>query len=228
MQVPQSANYPEHPRDELIDFIPHQARSVLDVGCATGGWGRTLRQHLGPDARLVGIEVVPSQAQLATTAGFDEVHCGYFPDDMPAAAGRFELITFNDVLEHTVDPWSVLAEAHNYLAPGGQVLASLPSIQFAPVVFQLLRGRWDYKDDGSLDRTHLRFFTKATMIELFETSGFEVSRVEGINPFGQSHEATASSAVLLAMRAARSLARNAQFCQFVLVGRSAKRTETLG
>jgi 2-polyprenyl-3-methyl-5-hydroxy-6-metoxy-1,4-benzoquinol methylase len=225
MQVPQSASYPEHPREELIDFIP-QATSVLDVGCAAGGWGGTLRQHLGPNARLVGIEAVSSQAQLAASAGFDEVHCGYFPDDMPVDAGRFELITFNDVLEHTVDPWSVLVEAHNFLAPGGQILASLPNIQFAPVLVQLLRGRWDYQDDGSLDRTHLRFFTRATMIELFETSGFEVDRVEGINPFGQSYEASASPAVLLAIRAARSLTRNAQFCQFVLVGRSAKRAKT--
>ncbi len=218
MRVPQNESYPEHPREELLGFIP-RVDSVLDVGCATGGWGGTLRKHLGADARIVGIEAVPAQAEKARTAGFDEVHTGYFPEDLPSGSGLFDLITFNDVLEHTVDPWTVLDEAHKFLAPNGRVLASLPNIQFAPAVLQLLRGRWDYKDDGVLDRTHLRFFTRATMIELFESSGLTVDRIAGINPFGQSHEKAVPPAVLLALRAARFVTSNAQFSQFVLVGR---------
>ena len=54
------------------------------------------------------------------------------------------------------------------------MLAAIPSIQFAPIVWRLSRGRWDYLDYGTLDRTHLRFFTRATMTEMFEQTGYRV------------------------------------------------------
>ena len=37
-----------------------------------------------------------------------------------------------------------------------------------------LLARWDYADDGLLDRTHLRFFTQPTMVALFAQAGWEV------------------------------------------------------
>ena len=61
------------------------------------------------------------------------------------------------------------------------MVAAIPSIQYAPVVRQLLRGRWDYADSGTLDRTHLRFFTRDTMVEMFERAGYVVERCEGVN-----------------------------------------------
>jgi hypothetical protein len=60
-------------------------------------------------------------------------------------------------------------------------VAAIPSIQYAPVTIALLRGRWDYTDDGTLDRTHVRFFTRRTMVEMFEGAGLEVAVCEGVN-----------------------------------------------
>jgi hypothetical protein len=48
----------------------------------------------------------------------------------------------------------------------------------------VVHGSWQYTDEGILDRTHLRFFTRSSMIALFESSGFEVVTLEGINPTG--------------------------------------------
>lgn len=212
----QQGIYADQPRDDLLPWVPRTARSALDVGCGKGGFGLTLRQALGDSARLVGVEAVPEQAAIASTGhGFDEVRTGYFPQVLEDSSERFDLVSFNDVLEHLYDPWTTLSQVHGRLTPEGRVFATIPSIQYAPVVWQLLKGRWDYSDYGTLDRTHVRFFTKATMIELFHKCGFEVETCVGVNnvvdldPRGWRGR----------RRYARHLLGDAQWLQFVIVGR---------
>src|SRR5918994_7777973 len=61
---PQQDVYPDTGRDDIAPFIPVDARSALEVGCGRGGFGRTLRSRLGPEARLVAVEAVASQAAV--------------------------------------------------------------------------------------------------------------------------------------------------------------------
>lgn len=217
---PQLDIYVHNERDDVIPFVPHDVRCVLDVGCSVGGFGASLRTLLGPEARIEGIEAVPQQAEIARTKGLNDVHTGYFPNDLPPGR-RYDLITFNDVLEHLVDPWAAMRACHEHLNPGGRVLAAIPSIQHIDTVLKLLKGRWDYSDGGgTLDRTHVRFFTRATMIELFEESGFTVETCEGIN----GHEPRWRTDPVAVRRMAKlGLAkglRDFNFLHFLLVGRS--------
>lgn len=168
-------------RPEILPFVPDGIASVLDVGCGTGGFGALIRERFGPGLRLEGIEPVGAARERAEHAGFDRVRDGYFPDVLDAT-DAFDCIVFNDVLEHLLDPWGALARTIGHLTPGGCVVASLPNILYLPVIARVIaRRRWDYTDEGTLDRTHLRFFTRATMLELFSGAGFEVTRIAGIN-----------------------------------------------
>lgn len=179
---PQQSLYVSNPRLDVLPHLPSGVASVLDIGCGRGGFGATLRERYGPKARLVGVEAVPEQAERARSGGaFDEVLDGYFPEVLGDRPERFDLVTFNDVLEHIVDPWAVLRRCHDVLTPSGRVLAAIPNIAYAPAVWGLVRGRWEYTDDGILDRTHVRFFTRASMVELFESTGFVVERCAGAN-----------------------------------------------
>lgn len=181
MTGPKQSLYDVGDRPEMVPFVPDSASSVLDIGCGSGGFGALLRQRFGPALRLVGVEPMEEAGSQARSAGFDEVTTGFFPDT-PASTERFDCIVFNDVLEHMVDPWSALEAAKQQLSEDGVIVASLPSILYLPVIARvLLRRRWDYTDSGTLDRTHLRFFTKSTMTEMFEQSGLRVDRVQGIN-----------------------------------------------
>lgn len=174
--------YAEWGRDDVLPYVPRGPHRVLEVGCGRGGFGRSLRDQLGPDAVLVAVEPVASQAAVARAAGaFDRVHTGYFPDDLPPDEEPFDLICFNDVLEHIVDPWAVLRRCADHLNPEGRVLAAIPNVQHGPTVARLLRGHWDYEDTGILDRTHLRFFTRATMLHLFRSTGYAVETCAGAN-----------------------------------------------
>ena len=208
--------YVDDPRAEVGPHVPRAARSVLDVGCGRGGFGLTLRDVLGSQARLVAVEPVASQATLARVGhGYDEVYTGYFPDALADSGERFDLVTFNDVLEHVIDPAVLLAAAIERLHPSGWVLATIPNVRFLPVVLDLVRrDRWDYADWGVLDRTHLRFFTRSTMVELLESAGLVDVRAAGVNSvFGLSR-----------FRRYRPLAGrigSAEFMQYVVVGRRA-------
>lgn len=172
----QQAVYAQVERDELLNLLPHPVSKVLDVGCGKGGFGISARRRLGEKATIVGIEPVHSSADEARSTGvYSEILEGYFPDVLDSSDVKYDLIVFNDVLEHVVDPWHVLETCSGRLAEGGILGAVIPSVQYAPVIWGLLKGRWDYKDTGVLDRTHLRFFTKATVRELFESNGYSVN-----------------------------------------------------
>lgn len=190
-ELPQQGHYSDNPRPDVEPFIPRDARSALDVGCGAGGFGTTLRRTLGPSARIVGVDPVPTNVERSRVGhGFDAVHEGYFPSALPPDSEKFDLIVFNDVLEHVADPWSMLDEVRQHLTPGGKVLAAIPSVQYLPVIVRLLKGRWDYTDEGPLDRTHVRFFTFATAREMFLHKNFDVEVCAGANslfpgrPFG--------------------------------------------
>lgn len=151
---------------------------VLDVGCWNGTLGRVLACEC--NAIVDGIERDPTQAQQASAAGYRRVDVADLDQGVPAAEGRsYDFLLFGDVLEHLVHPGRVLADLVPRLKPGGRALVSLPNIAFAANRLTHLLGRWDYKDYGILDRTHLRFYTKDTMVALVEDAGLRVLRVDG-------------------------------------------------
>jgi 2-polyprenyl-3-methyl-5-hydroxy-6-metoxy-1,4-benzoquinol methylase len=155
--------------------IPLQARHVLDVGCASGALGRALKaSRPGIDVR--GVEPVREQAERARQF-LDDVHVGGADDPLPAHWPAPDCVIFADVLEHMVDPWLTLRRFRSVLANGGMVIASIPNVANQSVLRGLLRHRFDYATHGILDRTHLRFFTRDTALEMFEQAAFSIHRV---------------------------------------------------
>ena len=72
----------------------------------------------------------------------------------------------------------------DFLKPGGVIIISVPNVRNLKVLIPLLLdGRWDYVSSGILDKTHLRFFTKITSIELLLHAGFEVDLITSHSVF---------------------------------------------
>jgi SAM-dependent methyltransferase len=126
----------------------------------------------------VGVELVPKVADMARTV-FDDIHVGSVEtDEFTFQDDTFDLILALDVLEHLVDPWSVVERLRPKLKSSGVFVASIPNVAYWQASLPLLvKGSWDYQDNGLLDRTHLRFFSRKTAIELFERMGYEVVQV---------------------------------------------------
>lgn len=169
-------------RGEMLEFVPEEARRILDVGCAGGGFAAKLKSRR--EREVWGIEPNPGAAAKARRV-LDKVVTGFFEEGADLPGNYFDCIIFNDVLEHLFAPEKALAFARTLLRDeGGFVTASIPNIRHFPTLYHLIvRGDWDYRDSGTLDKTHVKFFTRASILKLFAGAGLEVRGIRGINPY---------------------------------------------
>lgn len=173
-------DYPHIARREMLAFLPQDCLRVLDVGCNTGAFGEAVKQTR-PGVEVWGVEPDIGAADRAR-CHLDRVLQGFFDDGLPLPQGHFHAIVFNDVLEHMPDPWAALNHAQPLLAPGGVVLVSLPNLLHLDTIWPLVHDRdFRYESSGVRDRTHLRFFTRASALRMLEECGYDVLRVQGIN-----------------------------------------------
>jgi len=169
----------QHERSpDLIDVLPTTARRVIDIGCGAGVIAKEYQVRASPDYYL-GIEIVPEDAEIARQFCSKCIlgNIETFSDQEWEALENFDLWVFGDVLEHLYDPWKVLKKVRKSIAPGGQVLSCIPNSQNWWLQMRLANGDWRYDDKGLLDRTHIRFFTRKTIIEMFQEAGFEIAEI---------------------------------------------------
>lgn len=167
------ANYYQYARPEVQEMINPDAKKILDVGCATGLMAAEIKHKLSVE--VWGIELVSDVAAEAAKI-LDRVIAGKIEDAYSQLPdGYFDTIIFADVLEHLQDPLPVLTAMKAKLSPQGEIIASIPNVRHWSVLKGLIEGRWDYEDAGILDRTHLRFFTRKSVMELFPGAGFKVA-----------------------------------------------------
>jgi 2-polyprenyl-3-methyl-5-hydroxy-6-metoxy-1,4-benzoquinol methylase len=174
----ESSQYPDVARREMLQFIPAGSACVLDVGCHTGAFGRMLKGS--GIATVWGIEADPATAAEAGRH-LDKVIAGYFADEQ-VPDGYFDVVVFNDVLEHIPDPAAALRIAAKKLKAGGAVVASIPNLRHIDTLVHIVREKdFRYEAVGVRDRTHLRFFTKKSIPRLFEQGDLIIEILEGIN-----------------------------------------------
>jgi methionine biosynthesis protein MetW len=169
------SQFVENDRPDLANLVPVSASSVLDVGCGPGQLGAELKRR--GVARVVGIELNPDAARVAAERLDQVLTLDVEFDELPFADGEFDCIVYGDVIEHLVDPWAMLRAHRRLAADGATVIVSTPNIGYWRVVVDLLRGRWEYRSYGTMDATHLRFFTRRSLVRLCEQAGLHVVRV---------------------------------------------------
>jgi SAM-dependent methyltransferase len=168
-------DYYSNVRSDIGPLLPAHAARVLEIGCGTGATLAWLKAAGRCDA-TTGFELSEEAATSARRAA-DRVLVGDAERlvDSELGAGSFDLILCLDVLEHLVDPWRFVEKLERLLSAGGTLIASVPNVRhvraWAPLV---LRGRWNYKPSGILDRGHLRFFTRAGALALMSSGSLRV------------------------------------------------------
>lgn len=171
-------------RSEIEPLVPRNPTIVMDVGCGQGVTSHWLRQ-IRPNITTIGLEIDPAAAEVAA-AVVDKVLVVDLDRGVEALneyRGRVDLLLLLDVLEHLRDPWTRLRDLKALLAPTGVVIASVPNVRNLKVLWPLIaNGDWRYKDSGILDRTHLRFFTRRTALELFTGAGFTIQDLAFTGP----------------------------------------------
>jgi SAM-dependent methyltransferase len=164
-----------HAHRLALAAVPDGAR-VLDVGCSTGYLAAELTAR---GCHVVGVEGDPQAAAQARErcelVVVGDVEDPAVRDELPR---DMDVLLLADVLEHLRDPWGALTALRGLLAPGGRAVVSVPNVGHWTARRALARGRFPYADHGLFDRTHLRFFTRASARELARGAGFDVEREE--------------------------------------------------
>jgi SAM-dependent methyltransferase len=173
----QPSDYPDVLNPDLLDRIPLDAEVVLDVGCHKGMLGAVYRLR-NPNARVLGVDYDLAAVEVAATRLTEAACLDIENDPLPfEVPGGYDCIIYGDVLEHLSDPWRLMREHAALLSPRGVMLICVPNAAHWSVILKLLKGTFDYEDRGVLDRTHLRWFTLATMEAALMETGLQLCDV---------------------------------------------------
>jgi len=166
---------PHSPYAKIIKHIrPHS--KVLDVGCATGYLAKQLASK---HCYVVGIEIDPAMAKIGKRHCNKVLICDIEKAKLSSSyLNSFDAIVFSDILEHLKRPDLVLINIKKYLCAKGFIIASIPNIARFEIRFKLLLGQFRYEKSGILNKGHLRFFTLQTIKEMFNTTGYDILKIE--------------------------------------------------
>jgi hypothetical protein len=160
---------------DVLNFIPRDCKRVVEVGSSSGAMAKEYKK-LNPGCRYTGIEIDPEYAALSRRFCDDVLHASIENLDEDSFDSLFpsDCWIFADVLEHLVDPWALLKRLRSRMSGGMSVIACLPNAQHWTIQAKINCGHFVYEDSGLLDRTHLRWFTRLTALDLFNSTGFQV------------------------------------------------------
>ncbi len=168
-------------RDDMLEYIPGHVKKTVEFGCGRGGFSSLVKERLAAETWAVEID----KASAAVAAGkLDKIICADVHEGLKQLPDNyFDACIFFDILEHLANPYSLLSGVKTKLAAGGVVVASIPNIRYYRAFAEYVFGAdWRYRQQGIMDKTHLRFFTKRSILRMFDELGFEILTIEGIHP----------------------------------------------
>lgn len=177
-----SVNYYSYTRKEILPMLPENISKVLEIGCGAGNTLAFVKQ-LKDCEWAGGVEICSSAAKealgkvdMVLTGNIESINLEIEPNSL-------DLILCLDVLEHLIDPLAVLKKLYEITKPGGTVIIILPNVRYYKASFNLLfLDKWDYTEEGVLDKSHLRFFVKDTAVKLLKSSGYELEKISCLGP----------------------------------------------
>ncbi len=153
-----------------------RGETVLDVGCGPGYLAEYLTTE--KDCTVVGVEQDPRLAELARRVCSKVYEVNLESEGLRKIQGKFTAVFFGDVIEHVRNAPELLIQASELLEAGGRVIVSTPNFVHVKNRARVLFGRFEYRDAGLLDRTHVHFYTKRTLYGLLEETGYRVVKTD--------------------------------------------------
>ncbi len=165
-------NMLDPPREDLQALVPPAANSVLDIGCATGQFGKSLK-HSRPGLHVSGIEMNSHVAHEAEAV----LDCVIAKPVQAVTFDRtYDCVVCGELLEHLRSPLALLKQLRTAIAPGGSLIASSPCVTHWSVIRDMLEGEFEYVPFGILCFEHIHFFTPASMRAVFAEAGFIIEQ----------------------------------------------------
>ena len=149
-------------------FIASEAPQLVDIGCGTGANLPMLREAVGPQGAVFGLDFSPLALQWSRSEGEIEggqIHLSQGDAlSLPLRDNCADIVTMLDVLEHLSDDSKALGEVQRILKPGGALILSVPAYQHL----------WSAHDEAL---HHFRRYEKAGLNRVLRRAGFNVWRL---------------------------------------------------
>ncbi|WP_171940788.1 class I SAM-dependent methyltransferase [Herbaspirillum rubrisubalbicans] len=160
---------------DLLSLMPETSSKIIEVGCSSGALAKAFKQK-NSNCQYIGIEIDSDYIELAKRYCDKCLNLDIenVDDDFYLNNSDCDCWVFGDTLEHLRDPWKVLKKIRDNIQLNGKVVACIPNAQHWSLQVKLSIGDFRYEDQGLLDKTHLRWFTRQTIIEMFEQVGFKI------------------------------------------------------
>ncbi len=152
-----------------LEDLPNSTR-ILDIGIGTGIAPRLNGQK---DFSFWGVEPNPEWAEAAKGI-YKDIFIGTLEEIPDTFLSDFNAVLLMDILEHTSNPQESLQRLVNSQNKGTLFFISVPNIANIWIRINLLFGKFNYTENGILDRTHLKFFTRKTLLAMLDAAGLTV------------------------------------------------------
>jgi 2-polyprenyl-3-methyl-5-hydroxy-6-metoxy-1,4-benzoquinol methylase len=178
-----SSQYYQNTREEMLDFLPSRIGKCIEFGCSQGLFSRQIKEKYQAECWGVDLDeasvAVAGNSLYKVIAGDAFSVISFLPEDY------FDCLVCNDFLEHLPDPGLFLQRVRIAMKKDAYLVASLPNVRSWSNVLEFLVFKdWRYKDSGILDKTHLRFFTRKSLIRFIQENNMEIEMFKGTRPTG--------------------------------------------
>ena len=209
-----------HARPEVQALVSPQAERILDIGCGAGILGAALKQQ--QDCEVWGVEVAPALGEQAQTR-LDRTLTGDVEDAAILAQlpeDYFDVIVCANVLEYLHSPEIVLQQLQLCLREGGTIVACVPNVRHWSIIKNLLEGRWNTVEAGTIDGSQRHLFTGSGLVTLFADAGYEIGEAQAVRQLNETQipKGLAASIAEFGLDTG-NLEQESQALQFLLVCR---------
>jgi 2-polyprenyl-3-methyl-5-hydroxy-6-metoxy-1,4-benzoquinol methylase len=168
---------PEHKK--VIDWVGKD-KKVLEVACHSGYVSARLQQN---NCKVTGVEIYEPALKKAKPYLYKSVLGDIEKEETwnKLSDEKFDVILFMHILEHLIDPETILVKSKLLLNENGSVIICLPNINNWVNRWDIFKGNFNYTSDGVMDKTHFKFYNFFTAKKMIEAAGYNLLEYSGVS-----------------------------------------------
>ena len=168
---------------ELLKFIPADAKVVLELGCGNSTIASQYKQ-INPDCHYIGIESNPELAKNSA-AQVDRILVGNIQENISTlniSPKTVDCLIYGLNLMAIADPTEILKYSQTWLKNDAQILAIVPNVQHWRRIINLLKGNWE---NSEIVRY---WFSLESLKSCFDKAGLQIYEVQTRGEKGKEFE----------------------------------------